>query len=292
MSVPAEKVAPRTRWLAVAVLVAVASLAAVPVLGGGSTSAATELAGRLSEGGDPRRFRFQHQGGGSRVLDCFQANRAVEGTVDNAAGVAVLRGENDTMVARKSPERVLLRQSLFAAGAIPTPWLSVALPPTDELRAALTRSLGTELAGYVLVPGLPPSGTATAAAVLEAADEVKRLGTTMIGGRRTQRYRITVADDAFADATTTPTAVADPDGRDVPGPVIDVWVDERDQVVRVTVLAGSGDGVEETPGGWTIDYDVAARPPPPAERVSATDVADLPLDRLAGRPKEVCELPL
>lgn len=273
-------------------MAAVVSPAAALVLGGGSTSAATELAGRLSEGGDPPRFRFQHQAGGSRVLDCFQANRAVEGTVDHVAGIAVLRSENGTVMARKSPGRVLLHQSLFAAGAIATPWLSVALPPTDELRAALTRSLGTELGGYVLVPGLPPSGAATAAAALEAADEVERLETTTIGGRRTQRYRITVADDAFADATSTPTAVADPNGRDVPVPVIDVWVDERNQVVRVTVVAGSGDGGEETPGGWTIDYDVAAGPPRSAERVSATDVAGLPLDRLAGRPREVCELPL
>lgn len=285
----------RTRLLAVAVavVVAAASLAAVRVLGDGSSSAATTLARRLSEGGDPQRFRFQHQAGGTRVLDCFLPNRAVEGTVDNVAGVAVLRGENGTEVARKSPEGVLLHQSLFAADAIPTPWLSVALPPTDELRAVLTKTLGTELSGYVLVPGLPPSGTATASAALEAAEEVERLGTTTVDDRRTDRYRITVADDEFADATSTPTAAADQDGRAVPVPVIDVWVDARDQVVRVTVVAGGSNGSgEETPGGWTIDYEVPVPPPTQAERMSATDAADLPLDRLAARQREGCEVPL
>ena len=277
-------------WL-LAMILAAASMAAVVTLGG-STSADAELARRLSDGGDPERFRFLHRAGGSKVLDCFQANRSLAGTVDYAAGLAVLRDESGDIVARKSERRVLLRTSLFAAGVSPATWLSVALPPTQDLRAALTRSLGTELAGYVLVPGLPPSGPATAAAALGAAAEVNRLGATKILGRRADRYRITVAEDAFAGATSAPTAEPNPAAKAVPAPRIEVWVDDRDQVVQVSVVAGSDGTEQERPGGWMITYQVPARPLPPMATVSSSDVTNLPVDRLQAPRREGCALPL
>lgn len=181
------------RTALVLTVVAVAVVAAVGTrLGDGATGEADDLARRLAATEEPDRFGFAHRAGGTRVLDCFLRNRHVSGAVDYEAGVAVLRDSAGNEIARKRPDRVLLHRDLFADGAVPTTWLRLPLPVGDELRAGLTTTLGTEVAGYVLTAGLPPSGRATALAALDAAEAVDRLAQTTIEGRRSDGYRITV----------------------------------------------------------------------------------------------------
>ena len=91
-------------------------------------------------------------------------------------------------------------------------------------------------------------------------------------GRRSRA----VAVAAFAPSGKA--AVADSDQRDVPVPVIDVWVDARDQVVRLAVAAGGARPSDGTPAGWTIDYETAACPVDLGGQLSA-DRRGRPADR-------------
>lgn len=280
----------RTRLFTLALAV-VATMAAVLVLGGDSPGAAGELARRLAAADDPDGFGFEHRAGGTRVLDCILPNRAVSGTVDYRAGVAVLRNSAGVEVARKEPERALLHRSLFADGAVTETWLAVDLPVGDDVHEALTRTLGTELAGYLLVTGLPTSGRSTAAAALDAAERVERLGAATVDGRTATGYRITVAAEKFTAATTGATVAGE---RDVQAPVLDVWINARGEVARVTVLPGGPDDVaEEVAGGWTVDYQPLGSPVAAGEPSSVSDLADIAVGRLVPPASlDGCEVPL
>lgn len=274
----------------VALLVAVAiAVSAWPADGGWST--ADELARRLAATDDLDRFEFDHRAGGTRVLDCFLPNRQITGAVDYDAALAVLLDRTGTEIARKRPDRVLLHRNLFAKDIVPTEWLELELPMDEELRSRLATILGTELAGYLLTPGLPASGRATAVAALEAADRVDPLPASTIDGRHSNGYRIIVDDDRFGvdpdDSRAAPTT-------DVAPPTIDVWIDQDDGVRRVTVLPGQLEPAnDEAAAGWSIDYRAPGSPVDDRRRSSVTGAAAVDLDRLQGRPATGgCEVPL
>ena len=281
-----------TLGLAVATVAAVAaSLVAWPA--GGGSSPADELARRLVSTDDPDRFTFVHRAGGTRVLDCFLPNRQIAGVVDYDAALAVLRDATGTEVARKEPERVLLHRSLFAEGTVATEWVDLELPMDRGLGARLSRILGTELAGYVLTPGLPPSGRATALAALDAANRVDAPPATTIDGRRSDGFRITVDGDRFGDIAGADDDRAAPT-TDVAPPVIDVWIGQDDRVRRVTVLPGRPESADdEAAAGWSVDYGTIGPPLDTRRPSSVTDAADVDRGRLQGRPATGgCEVPL
>lgn len=254
---------------------------------------ASELAGRLDRTPAPR-FRFTHRGGGTGVLDCFLPNRELTGSVDLRAGVAVLTGPDGAVLARRRDRRVLLHRSLFTQGAVPTEWLAVDLPTSEEHRAALTRALGADLAGYVLSAGLPSGGTATAEAALDAAADVERLGSTDLGGRTTTGYRITLNRDDFDAAASAATSPALDQDADVDPPLIDIWIDSRGRVARVAVQPTRRDGSAAEPeGGWTVDYQI---PGPPLREIKPTGITligDVKVGSLrSSTAAGACEVPL
>lgn len=247
----------RTTLGLAAVAVVVAAVSAWTA--GGESGTANELARRLVSVDEPGRFSFDHRAGGTQVLDCFLPNRRIGGAVDYDAALAVLRDSAGTEIARKHPDRVLLHRNLFADHAVPTTWLELQLPMDEELRAQLATILGTELSGYLLTPGLPPSGRSTALAALDAAERIDPLPSTTIDSRRNDGFRITVDADRFADIAGADGSRAAPT-TDVAPPTIEVWIDGDDRVSRVTVLPGRLDPADDDAAGWSIDYgsDVAA----------------------------------
>lgn len=257
-----------------------------------------ELARRLANVAEPAEYEFRHRANGTRVLDCFLPNRALTGRVDTAAAVVVMRSAAGKL-ARKWRRRVLLHESLFPSGSLPTAWLAITLPTTDALRSALNSSLGVEWAGYVLASGLPPSGRSVASAVLDVAAAVDSLGATRtLDGHAATGYRITLDPDRFAEATSDSFATPGRPKCDVVAPR-QVWIDDRDQVVRIAVIRiavrpGPSTGSTTDPDlGWTIDYEVPAPPLTVAEPESVTDAERLPIDRLATPLADrSCEVPL
>lgn len=277
----------------VAVAVIAVFGAAVAAWPDGGTSAADELGRRLAASDEPVRFGFDHLAGGTRVLDCFLPHRQITGSVDYDAGVAVLGDRTGSAIARKHTDRVLLHRSLFADDVLTTAWLELEFPIDDDVRARLAAILGTELAGYLLTQGLPASGRATALAALDAADRVDHLPATTIDGRRSDGYRITMDEDRFADLPGTDDGPATPPS-DVAPPTLEVWVDDDDDVSRVTVLPGRGEpGDDEAAAGWSIDYRSRSQPLDDRRPSSVTNVTEVDLGRLNGRPPSGgCEVPL
>ena len=269
----------------------VAALMAWP--GGDEPSTADELARRLASADDPDRFSFDHRAGGTRVLDCFLPNRQIAGVVDYDAALAVLRDDTGAEIARKHPDRLLLHRTLFATHTVATTWIEFELPLDEGLRDQLAAIVGTELAGYLLTPGLPPSGRATALDALDAANQVDPLPATTIDGRRSDGYRIAVAADRFADIAEGDDGRGAP-AADVAPPTVDVWIDRDDRVTRVTVLPGRpAPAGEETAPGWSIDYRTPGQPLDIRRPSSVTDAAVVDLSRLRGSPSaDGCEVPL
>ena len=264
--------------------------------GGEPRGAADELQRRLARAREPDRFRFVHRSGGTRVLDCFLPNRAISGAVDYNADTLVISDTSGVEIARKTSRRVFLHQSVFAEDAVPTAWLALDLPLGDALHADLKPAVGTHLAGYVFVVGLPPSGKATAMAALDAAEAVELAGTTSIGGRSAVGWRITVDRDKFLKESNSAnmTATTGEDSEDVQPPAIEVWIDGRNEIVRVAVQPTRPDGsVAEPEGGWTIEYEVPGPVLTDAQPDSFTAIGDVQLDRLTGgRSRRSCELPM
>lgn len=228
--------------------------------GDGSAGPAGELRARLARGEASEEFAFHHRAAGTEVLRCVLPNQELRGLVDQAAGVAVLRAASGQEVVRRTPRQVLLHRLLFADGLIRSDWLQVELPVNPEAHVALTRVLGPELAGYALSVGLPASGAATAAAVSDAATAVETRGDARVNGRAVRRYEITLDPQRYNAKSAGP--VERPSGgAALPPPVVDVWVTDDGEVVRVAVRAvRKEDGTAAVSTGWTIDYDAQPRP--------------------------------
>lgn len=279
----------RRALLALTVAVIVGATAATWLLGGDpSSSTAEELADRLAARGDPDRFSFDHRAGGTGVLDCVLPNRRISGTVDYEAGLAVLRSDSGTEIARKRVDSVLLHRDLFADRVVPTTWLRLTLPADGVRRARLETALGPELSGYVLDRALPATGRATALAALEVAEGVDALRAARFDG-----YRIRIEGDRFADIAPSEgrPAAARSDGAP---PTIDVWLDGDDVVRRIVVVPGRRSGEREgASGGWAIDYEPDVSPVDDRTPTSVTDIMDVDLGRLrAGGATGECDLEL
>ena len=253
---------------------------------------ATELLERLERRPDEKSFSFRHRAGGTRVNDCFMANREFSGEVDAEAGTVVIRnGSAGEVVAISTPEAALLHESLFRADSVPAEW--VRLP--DDRRAAadaLRRSLGPDLLPYAVNEDLPASGQATAIAFLRVSRKVTSDGDDAVGGTPTERFRIEVDRDRFESELAAAGEEPAAGGRADAPPTIFVWVSDDDRIVRVEVRPPADERLDEPPVGWATEYaslDRTAEMPQPTELVELTP-ADL--SALAPPLRTTCELPL
>lgn len=263
----------------------------------GGAGAAGELERRLSRWSEPAAFRFDYVGGGTRVLDCFLPYRRFTGRVDYREGVVWFADASGAEVARKTQRRAFLHRRLFADGVVPTVWLGVDLPVAGEYRQVLTRALGSDLAGYVLAPSLPPSGPATARASLEAAAGVRHLGVATVAGREADGYQIVLDAERFEQMSVPEGAAPDRerDGEVVRPPVLEVWLDGRNEVARVVVRPGRVDGSPADGSlGWALDYTRERRdgPPPRMPRGAVTEAGSVDLASLTAAIGTGCEVPL
>ena len=269
---------------------------AIIVLAGcsGEDGLADRLRTRIDRAGQPERFAIEYQAAGTQVLDCFLANRAFTVAVDHGDGALTV-----TTTGRQDPaavavgDHVYLHRSLFSGDPFATEWLRVPRQPSAEVRAALERVVGLDLAGYLFADGLPPTGEATAVAVLEIATDVESIGEQDLHGRRVDGYRVTVDPQRFATDATVDEAddTAATGSRDAT-PVVDVWLDGDGRVRRLSIrrTASGASDPDATTGGWTADYLPAAtrldvRPPSDATSVSGVDPS-----RLRGAARATCEL--
>lgn len=229
----------------------------------GPRSDARELRQRLDRLDEPTRFAFEHRPLGTRVVECFLANRALNGQVDVGKGTLVLTEPSGREVFRRVGPRAFVRGSLLAG--VNVDWVEVDGVPPSADRAALVDALGPDLGNYVVAGGLPPSGVVTARAALGDADEIVALDR--------DRYRLQLP----------------PSGTDEPSVVIDVTL-TASAVRQVTVRTTGRD--EDATGGWTITYSALTAAPEVSAPASVVRLDDLDASTLVGvgRAATDCEL--
>lgn len=287
------------RWRRRAALAA-AALAIVGAVAFGSAgpagTARGELAARLGDTTEPERFSFAYRAGGTRVLDCVLPNREFTVAVDQASGVAEIRPRPAAPpVAILRPGReALLHRSLFRDGGVATTWLRVDHPVAPRDADQLGRVLGVDLAGYVVSGTVPPSGRATVLAALDIAREVSRLGRRAGAPAAVDGFRITVDADRLDDVVPRSTGRGDGRAaRDEAIPLFDVWLDERNDIVRVEVRPSRpGDERDEPAAGWAVDYSPDAVELADRGRLDVTDLREIDSAALRPRTPGGCEMPL
>ena len=284
---------PRRRVPPVAVAaVAVAVVVLALLVRGGDAGPSPALSRRLEQAPDPVRFGFRYEASGTRILDCVRGNRRFVGAVDRSENLLVLSDASDAdAFAVVTGSAVFLHRSLFRGGALSAPWMRIGANATPQERGRLTEMIGPDVASYVLAGGLPPSGVQTARAAMEVAREVTPLGKRAVAGTRATGFRVAVDADRFAAETggSAPSGSAA-----VPqAPTVDVWLDERDVVVRVDVRPGvtAESAGDEVAAGWSLDYADGASPALPEDIADAVDLAAVDVSALAPAPVP-CDVPL
>lgn len=211
--------------------------------------------------------------GGTGVLDCFEPNRELTVSVDRSTGSLVVSSAVDPArpLALRRDAEVELRAELFTGAALSAEWLRVPADVEGGVVERMEAELGPAMTRYLFAPGLPANGAETATEALTAAGEVTQL-TPGHGDRRAglSGYRIHLDAKRWDDAVP---AEDGPAASSAP-PLIDVWLDASDEVVRVAVSpvsAGGGGGSAED--GWAVEYQEMTAPLD--ERFLADDVVDL-----------------
>ena len=251
------------------------------------TRGASELRKRLERSEDRDRFSLHYTAGGTAVLDCFQPNRDLSVTVDRGAGVLVISrlAEPEQPVAMLREADVYLSNRLFAEGTLPAPWLRLPAVLDGDQSKLIVRLIGGGMAGYLFAEGLPPNGREAATEVLAAADDVARLPAVRddAAGDAITMYEIRLDAQQLAEATR---GAAAPEQPEAPPPVVQVGLDARDRVRRLTVnptSAAEPDGVPEE--GWAVDYltgDFTLNVEPPNEVIDIGDINKSLLQAAAG----------
>lgn len=252
-------------------------------------AARAELLARLESGRAPEDFSFRFRAGGTRVNDCLFPNREFAGAVDADRELLVIRrGESGPPIVISTAETTFLHRDLFAEGSVESEWIRLTErgTPVDE---TLNRLLGPDLGGYAAPDELPPSGHATAVAVLKASKDVSALGASRVNGQTADGFRLSLETEVGGRRTSGDTGPAP-----LAAPVVDIWMTRANEVVRVEVrsLPASGTPIDDADQGWTTDYRSTPQPSvltPPAD-VEAVGPARLA--RLSPRRMAACELPL
>lgn len=267
------------------VVVAVAIVELVRDEGGNSG-----LAVRVEELEDPELFSFAHSAVGTEVLGCVLPNRTLFGDVDVRAGVATIRLTRDgPIVAALRGGDAFLHRSLFAGPAVDATWVRLPREAPAEVRRALVRSVGAELAGYVFAADVPASGASTAKAVLDAADTAQRIGTEAIGGASFDVYRVVLDANALS-SVDGPVQTTSTGPEATTAATVDLWIGDAG-VDRVRVLRGSPGAGE--PAGWSIDYGPSDNVRLPRDLADAVAVGSVdPQSLRPAQAAEGCSLPL
>ena len=263
------------RWWRSWILVALLSL--LPVGACTSSDSGDDAAPVLDHLAQPSDgFRFVYRARGTAVLDCVLPNRQLEGTVFPDGTVLVTTetpaGEGRAIV---TSDGLYLSAELFSAGPDGLRWLRIDREDVERLRPQLTQILGADLTSYVGASGPPPDGNATVAALLEEGDPERIDPTRTPDGALAKGFRFVVEGDGAV-------------------PVVDAWVDDDGNVVRLQArdsVAGSP-GEPDPDTGWVLDYlplpaGAAAPGAPPTDVAKVTDEA---LAALAPPAEDGCEL--
>lgn len=256
---------------------------------GGTTAA--ELRQRIEGVVAPADFAFRFRAGGTRVNDCFFPNPEFAGQVDAERELLVVsRAPGETPIVISSLDATFLHSSLFAEGTVKGEWLRLT-QRGEAVADSLNRVLGPDLAAYAAPGAFPPSGQATAVALLEVATKVTPLGTSVIRGQRGPGFRLVADLDGRprGGGESTVRGAASTDRAE-----FDIWLSPSDEVVRIEVRptpVAEAEG-DESPPGWLTDYDPAPQDiglDPPAD---APSVGPEALARLGPRRLASCDLPI
>lgn len=245
-------------------------------------SAGDELRARLRGSDDPIDFVMTYRSGGTTVLDCVLPNRSFIVAVSGSS-LEVRAATGGVVLATRTGEDLRLSPALFEPGPLRSRWLSIDLADASAgEQSRLLELLGPDLASYLLVVEVPPSGEQIARAASDASVSTSRRGTEEIAGRPAEGYRVELDPQEYESAATS-TFRPGADGRDAPN--IEVWLDDEDVVARVTVNPPPG----SPSSGWVIDFEALEDdrlPPVGHPTVAATEIS---LERLAPAPAQ-CEL--
>lgn len=188
---------------------------------------------------------------GTRVLDCFLPNRAFILEVRDDTVVARRAEDRLDVLARRSGESLELSPTLFEPGVLRQRWLAAELTALGAAdRARLVDLLGVDLASYLLADAPPSHGQEIALAALDAATDVESMGAETIAGEAADRFRVTLDPERYAEAQANESSPSVADGAGTPN--VDIWVNGRDDVVRVAVSAAAASPGEAQ--GWAITF--------------------------------------
>lgn len=282
---------PPSWWL---VVVATLAVVAPGCRVGAPETPEAELRARLAAVEQPERFRITYRAAGTRVLDCFLPNREFTVDVDRETRVVRVVGADgpEPTVAIRIGSTVYLHRSLFEPDAIAGEWLRLASDVSEPVRGAVERAIGTDLAGFLLVGGLPPGARETAVASLEVAEDVRRLEPEPAAGRALVGYELALDPERFEEVAAAPEDTAAPDTiRTGDRPVVQIWFD-GEEIARLVVrreVSGATDP-DAVAGGWITDYDELGSPlqvQPPGD---VTDASAVDLSALHRAARGTCEL--
>lgn len=252
---------------------------------------AAHLIERLEAVDQPVDFSFAFRAGGTRVNDCFLPNREFVGEVDAARDLLLSRRtDGRTPLVVSTDDATFLAAELFGERDVPTSWVRLFERGPNAIEP-LTRLIGPDLAAFDASEELPPSGHATALAALGAARGMEVRGASVIGGSRSDGFRVSLDPVRYAGEPLASDAMPVPDGP----PEIDLWISKDDEVIRVEVrppAVETSANHDEPPPGWVTDYDHSPRDiefelPPDATRLTPSELSTLSPRRLAS-----CNLPI
>ena len=238
------------------------------------TNPVSELQERIGDPRPPEDFVMTYRSGGTTVLNCVLPNRTFVISVVGDVLEVWSSTSSATLLAIRSAGDLRLSNALFEPGPLAERWLSVDLQRISAPDLArLGELLGPDLASYLLVVPMPPSGRQIADAALDAATSAQALEPEQISGRPAEGYRLQLDARDYREASA-PTAVLP--AADSAAPSIDIWLDEDDAVARVIVTPPAGGDTS----GWVIDFDDAIARPSSPRRPSSLPVDDVDLQEL------------
>lgn len=233
----------------------------------------------------PTSFTMEYRATGTGVLDCFLPNRAFVLEVRDDSVVARRAEDRSEVLARRKGALLELSPTLFEPGELRERWLVIELTALTAVdRARLVELLGVDLASYLMTDAPPSHGLEIALAALDAATAVESMGAETIASEAADRFRITLDAERYAEAQTTESSPSVTADAETPG--VDVWIDGRDDVVRVAVSAGAASPGEAR--GWVITFSDQARAADPVIG-STVSIDSVDLVRLSAATTD-CEL--
>lgn len=266
-------------------MMAVFAVAAITVGSQGEGSRA-ELRSRLERAADVSAFSFSYVRRGARVVDCVLPHTRFVLDVDVPRATTLARSVEGSLLASANNDAILMHRRLFEDPPFPTAWLEVRRDELPAVEAGVRRTLGDDLAGYLLTESPPPAPRDLVLAALAVASDVDDLPATHIRGVEATGFRIklsgSILESAIPGDALAPSSTL--------APTMDAWLGSGGAILRVTVRAGEHDVAGAAEVGWALDYRYQRRFAPLADGGRATSVTAIDSAQLrpARRP---CQLP-